>query len=123
MSAPLQLVFQGMDPSEAIASSVEHRFERLKRLAPQMVGCRVVIELAQKHQHQGRPVDVRIDLRLPGRELVVSRVADEDAYVALRDAFQDMRRQLEQVIQQQQARQLAHAHARNGTPVAREQEE
>jgi ribosome-associated translation inhibitor RaiA len=38
---------------------------------------------------------VRVDLRVPGREIVASREHHEDVYVALRDAFESAHRQLE----------------------------
>ncbi len=44
--------------------------------------------MPHKHKHQGRPYAVRVDVTLPGQELCVDRVQDEDVYVALRDAFE-----------------------------------
>ena len=38
-------------------------------------------------------------MTLPGRELAVSRVENEDAYVALRDAFDGMKRQVADAMQ------------------------
>lgn len=49
---------------------------------------------------QGRPYGARIDLTLPQAELVVNKIEDEDVYVALRDAFQAIRRQLEEIVDQ-----------------------
>jgi cold shock CspA family protein/ribosome-associated translation inhibitor RaiA len=66
------------------------------------MACRVSIDQEPRHQQQGRPFGVRIDLTLPGRELVVNRVEHEDVYVALRDAFDKMRRQLEDAVRQRQ---------------------
>jgi ribosome-associated translation inhibitor RaiA len=45
---------------------------------------------------------VRIDLKVPGKEIVVNRDHDEDIYVALRDAFDVARRQLEDHARRQQ---------------------
>jgi ribosome-associated translation inhibitor RaiA len=39
--------------------------------------------------------DVHIDMTVPGSEIVVNRVANEDVYVAVRDAFDAAKRQLE----------------------------
>ena len=54
-------------------------------------------------KHQGRQFGVRIDLTLPGHELVVNHVQHEDAHIALRDAFEKMKRQLEDVVRKRQA--------------------
>ena len=48
-----------------------------------------------RHKQQGRPFNVRIALHVPGGELVVNRDRHADVYVALRDAFDAGRRQLE----------------------------
>ena len=39
---------------------------------------------------------MRIDIRVPGGELVVNRDMNEDVYVALRDAFDAAKRQIEE---------------------------
>jgi hypothetical protein len=41
---------------------------------------------------------VRVHVTLPGHELTVDRVQHEDAYVALRDAFDGMRRRIEDQV-------------------------
>ncbi len=98
MKQPIQIQFQGMEASEAVETRARELAQRLDTYAPDLMSCRVAIDLEQKHQHQGRPYGVRIDLTLPGHELVVNRVQDEDVYVALRDAFDNLRRQLEEVV-------------------------
>lgn len=95
MKLPLQISFHGMEPSEALEAAAAKKAHKLAEFFADIMSCRVVIEQQQKHQHQGRPFAVRINLSLPGHELCVNRVQDEDAYVALRDAFDDMKRQLE----------------------------
>ncbi len=98
MKQTLQINFHGMERSDAVQDAVRRRAEKLDRFASDIVSCRVVVDLLQKHQQQGRPFGVRIDLTLPGHELVVDRVEREDVYVALRDAFDDMTRRLEDLV-------------------------
>ena len=64
------------------------------------MSCRVAVEAPHKHHHKGKLYHVRINITVPDKELVVSREPDqhhahEDVYVAIRDAFDAMRRQLE----------------------------
>jgi ribosome-associated translation inhibitor RaiA len=59
------------------------------------MSCRVVLELAGRHQHQGKEFVARIDLKVPGSEIVVTHQHAEDPLVALRDAFDALRRRLE----------------------------
>jgi ribosomal subunit interface protein len=98
MKLPVHIQFHGMSHSEAIAAHAREHANKLELFSPDIIACRVTVDLEQKHQQQGRPFDVRLDLTLPGHELVVNRVRHEDVYVALRDAFDNMRRQLEDVV-------------------------
>ncbi|MEX2481500.1 MAG: HPF/RaiA family ribosome-associated protein [Gammaproteobacteria bacterium] len=100
MQSALQIAFRGMEPSPAIEAKIRERVARLEPLCGDITSCRVVVENPHHHQHQGTLFHVRIDLRVPGAELVSSRSPDahhahEDAYVALRDAFDAIRRQIE----------------------------
>ena len=98
MKVPFNIQFHGMEPSDAVETSAREHVHKLEVFAPDIMTCRVHIDLEQKHKTQGRPYGVRIDLTLPGHELVVNKVQDEDVYVALRDAFDNMKRQLNEVV-------------------------
>jgi cold shock CspA family protein len=65
------------------------------------MSCRVVVEAPVRHHRKGGPYKVRIDLTVPGDELVINRQADEDLYVAIRDAFHAARRRLEDYARRQ----------------------
>jgi ribosome-associated translation inhibitor RaiA len=95
MKQPLDLRFLGMASSPAVEVAAREKAVKLERFRPDLMSCRVTIELLHKHKRQGKPYAVRIDITVPGHELSVDRVEDEDVYVALRDAFDDMRRQIE----------------------------
>jgi ribosome-associated translation inhibitor RaiA len=99
MQTPIKIRFQGTERSEAVEGRVRERVERLERLCDRVTNCRVVIETPHRHQHKGRIFEVRIQLDVPGREIVVDRdgrndPAHEDVYVALRDAFDAAERRL-----------------------------
>jgi ribosomal subunit interface protein len=95
----LTVTFRGMDPSEAIETLVRERAGRLERFRDQIVSCRVVVESPHRHHQHGRIFHVRVDVTTPGGELVVNRDhgddhSHEDAYVAVRDAFEALERRL-----------------------------
>ena len=117
MKLPLQIRFLGMEPSDAVESAVRKKAEKLDRLCQDIMSCVVSIEQTHKHQHQGRPFAVRIDVRVPDHELSVARVHDEDAYVAVRDAFDDMNRQLEDVVRRRRGQEKLHATPLHGEVV------
>jgi ribosomal subunit interface protein len=100
MQKPLEITFRHMDPSPALESVVRERAEKLEKFCNEIIGCRVVIESPHKHHHKGNLHHLRIDVTVPGDEIVVQRSPDEDhshedPYVVVRDAFDSMRRQLE----------------------------
>jgi ribosomal subunit interface protein len=111
MKQVVQITFHGMDRSDAIDAAVRTRVHHLERFCPDIMACRVVVDLLQKHHHQGRPIGMRIDLSLPGHELVVNRVERENAYIAVRDAFDDMTRQLEDTVRKRRGQVKQHPHA------------
>ncbi len=103
---PLQVVFRNMDHSPAVEARVREQAEKLERFYDRIMSCRVVVETHHRHHHKGNLYHVRIDLTVPGDELVVSREpadhhAHEDVYVAVRDAFDAMRRQLQDFARRQ----------------------
>jgi ribosomal subunit interface protein len=96
MQRPVQITFRDIAHSEAIESHVREKVAKLEEFYPQITGCHVTLEMPHKHKHQGKQCSVRIDVRVPGGELVVNRDKHEDMYVALRDAFDAAKRQLEE---------------------------
>ena len=95
MQRPVQITFRDIAHSEAIESHVREKVAKLEEFYPQITGCHVTLEMPHKHKHQGKQCSVRIDVRVPGGELVVNHDKHEDMYVALRDAFDAAKRQLE----------------------------
>lgn len=102
MKQPLEMRFIGMEPSEALEAAALRKVAKLDQFRQDIMTCRVTIELADKHRTQGRSFLVRVALTVPDHELSVDRVHDEDAYVALREAFDDMRRQLQDSVRRLQ---------------------
>ena len=64
--------------------------------------------MPKRNQHQGKLYNVRINLTLPGKELIVNRNAEEDLYVSIRDAFDDMARQVEEVMRMREGQIKSH---------------
>ncbi|MDP2783373.1 MAG: HPF/RaiA family ribosome-associated protein [Sulfurimicrobium sp.] len=95
MQRPLQIVFRNMPPSDAVETHIKEKVEKLELFYSHIIGCNATVEIAGKHQHQGNLFNVRLDITVPGSELVVNRDMHEDMYVALRDAFDAAKRQLE----------------------------
>lgn len=100
MQLPLQVTFRNVESSESIETAIREEAERLDHIFDRIMRCNVVVEASHKHHHQGNLYHVKINLTVPGKELVVSREpgehhAHEDLYVAIRDSFKAASRQLE----------------------------
>ena len=117
MQLPLQVTLRDISPSEAIEAYIRERAAKLEQFYDRIISCRVVVEAPVRHHRKGGPYKVRIDLTVPGDELVVDRQVDEDLYVAIRDAFHAARRRLEDYARRQRGVVKVHEaapHARVG---------
>lgn len=95
MQIPLQITIRDMEHSDALEAHIRDKAQKLDEFFDHIMSCRVVVETPHKHHHQGKQFNVRIDIGVPGNEIVVNRDHHEDVYVALRDAFDAAKRQLE----------------------------
>ena len=95
MQLPIQIVFRGVARSDAVESAIREKAEKLDQFSEHIMSCRVTVGMIQKHKHQGRLFNIRVDLTAPGTEIVVNRDRSEDVYVAIRDAFDHAKRRLE----------------------------
>ncbi len=95
MKIPLQITVLNVPRSAALEERVRKMAGKLEKFHSRIVSCRVGIEELRRHRSRGRLFHVRVDLRVPGRELVSNHRHDKDPYLALRDAFASLRRQLE----------------------------
>lgn len=95
MQIPLQITLRGIEHAEALEARIHEKASKLDEFFKHIISCRVVVELPHKHHQQGKQFTVRIDIGVPGGEIVVNRDYSEDVYVALRDAFDAAKRQLE----------------------------
>jgi ribosomal subunit interface protein len=122
MQLPLQVTFRNLERSPALEAEVRSHAERLDKFYDRIMSCRVVIEERHKHHRQGNHFHVSLDVTVPGGELVASREPDAhhryaDVHVAIRDAFDSMRRQLEDFARKHDQRLKVHAPPPHGRIV------
>lgn len=113
MQLPLQVTFRNMPPSEAIEADIREHAAKLDQFYDRIGSCRVMVEAPHRHHHQGNLYHVRIDLTVPGEELIVKRdppehQAHEDMYVAIRDAFDAAKRELQNYAERQRGETKTH---------------
>ncbi len=113
MQSPVQVSFRHMDAPLGVEERIREKAEALERFFPRITACRVVIERRHHRHRKGDLFHLRIDLALPGGELVVNREppehhAHEDILAVIRDAFDEARRQLEDYVRQARAATKTH---------------
>jgi cold shock CspA family protein len=113
-----------MPHSDAIEVMVREEAANLDRYYSHIIGCRVMIEVPHRHREEGEHHHVRINLTVPGGEIVVKReptlhsrqqdVQEDErtkdmeiershryAKVAIREAFDTVRRRLQDYARRQ----------------------
>ncbi|HVH26788.1 MAG TPA: HPF/RaiA family ribosome-associated protein [Vicinamibacterales bacterium] len=120
MIRPVQVTFRNMDPSAALEEAIRARAAWLETFYPALVGCHVTVDIPHRHRKHGWPLHVRIELSLPGEDVIVNHEpalhgtlgeaahkrdeldgAHKDALVTIHDAFDVARRRLEDAARRQ----------------------
>ena len=101
METEPKIVFENIDTSDAVRQRVAEEIAHLEQFHGRLTACRVVISAPEKHKHKGKLYQVRIHLAVPGRAEVAVRPStaghqwNQDPLVAIRNAFDAARRQLQ----------------------------
>ncbi len=114
MMLPVQITARHMSLSEAAETAIRDKAAKLDTFYDRIMSCRVLVEAPHRSQQHGMLYNVRIDLTVPGAELVVKREPNEDLYVAIRDAFNAARRQLQNHARKLRGEVKAHEEAPMG---------
>jgi len=99
MKLPLEITFRNVERTPEVEEKIRAKAAKLDRFYDRITGCRVVVEAPHKHQTKGNSYHIRIEVSVPGDELIVNRDPPnpdhEDLGVALRDAFAAAQRQVQ----------------------------
>lgn len=103
MQIPLQIAFRNMAHSDAIASQIRKRAAHLEKFYRRIMSCRIVVDQPHRHHIAGNHLLIRIDLKLPGKEIAINRDPPlhnqaRDFKVAIRDAFASAERAIQDYI-------------------------
>jgi cold shock CspA family protein/ribosome-associated translation inhibitor RaiA len=96
MQTPLQVAVRDVEDSEAAQELVRKCVEKLEVFYARITSCRVMIEVPQRFP-AGTPIvyNVRVDIRVPGEEIVIRRQAHPELHTAIQDAFDTAGRRLQ----------------------------
>lgn len=105
METPLHITAHDMVLPESVEAKIRKKAAKLERYYQRIISCQVTVGAPVRsahasHSQPGR-YHVSIDLTVPGAELAVTRQEHENLHVAIRDAFQAARRQLQEYARRQ----------------------
>jgi cold shock CspA family protein/ribosome-associated translation inhibitor RaiA len=97
--AMVEISFRHVDKTEAVEKLIRDKARKLDEISERLISCRVAVERPQQHQRAGNPYRVRIELGVPGKELLTIRESGrgdmhDPLPKVIRDAFNAARRQL-----------------------------
>jgi hypothetical protein len=136
MTIPLTITFHGMSPSAWIEKEIRGRVAKLGRYSRHVMSCRAVFDVPHRHHETGNRFSLRIDLRVTGDEIAVTRASNvhgsrqdmgarewakqfevesvrKDVRVVVRDAFEVARRRLQDYARKQRLEVKSHSRRRS----------
>ena len=100
---PLRITTRNTHVTDGLEEMIGQRLKRLETVAPRLVHCEVRLEGPHGRE---REVTARIDLHLPGAEIVATG-RDTRNGVAVRVAFDSVRRQLTGLVDRRHDHRIA----------------
>ena len=118
MRLPVQINWRNIAHSPMVETKIREEAAKLEEFYDRITSCRVAIEIPRRYQNGEYQFHIRIDLTVPGAEIVVNHeptlhsslrrteseehvkgqelsAPHKDVYVAIRDAFKTARRKLQ----------------------------
>jgi ribosomal subunit interface protein len=98
MQIPMEISTRDVTLSPAIEAELRKRSDKLERHYNRVTSCRIALERPTgNHHHDGGPYRVRVDVTVPGSEVVADKQSEE-LFIAIRDAFEAAERQVEEFV-------------------------
>jgi len=94
VAAQLQITVRDTRHSTVLESTIRRKLASLEKLQPRITAFHVTLEALNHHHRKGGQFCVKLHVKVPGAEILITRDHDRDIYIALRDACQAARRQL-----------------------------
>lgn len=130
MKLPTQIEFRSLDASPAVEELIRKASAKLETFFDRIIGCRVRVEIPHHHHRRGSLYLIKIELTVPGREIVVRhqpslynsvrvsgkafkhlevQTRHKDLCLAVNDAFRKAGRQLQDYVRRSRGQVKTHA--------------
>ncbi len=125
MQAPTEIAFRHYEPSDEARGEIDREVKRLEEFGPRITSCNVVVEGPSARRRQGGLFKVDLRIAMPERkEIVVSKThfhahEREHPLVAIREAFDEAIRQIEDAARETRGDVKEHAPPQSHGRVAK----
>jgi hypothetical protein len=113
---PIEIIFHDVEPDPVLERRLHEKAAALRRYYDRIERIRVVLDRPHRHRVEGNPYQLRLQIAVPGRDIIVGQgpspiagaaptrrvkageaaQARRDLQVAIRDTFAAARRQLQE---------------------------
>jgi len=100
MQVPLEISARQIELDARLEADLRRRSAKLERHYDRITSCRIAVERPSNHHQEGGPFRVRLDITVPGSELVAKKEGG-DLKAVIRDTFQAVERQVEELARRQ----------------------
>ncbi len=92
MQVEPEIAYRNVEATSALENHILRGIDRLERTHPRIIACRIMVEIPHPRRVRGNLYRVRVDVTVPGHEIVVNRDPParhtrEAARTAIREAF------------------------------------
>lgn len=88
MKLPVQITFRNTPSSPVVEEWICEEVDKLETFYEHPIGCRIAVEVPHRHHRRGSPYHIRIEIAIPGGEIVVNRAPNRVKY--LRESGESM---------------------------------
>ncbi len=115
MQTPVEIAFRHYEPSDEVRAEIAAQALRLEKFSSRITSCRVVVTGPQNRRRNGDVFEVELSIAMPNhRDIIVDRRHDDapertHVLVAIREAFDAARRQIEEAEREMRGEVKVHA--------------
>ncbi len=118
----LNINSRGFGLSEAIRNIIQYNAKKLEKVFPRIHACHYTVEIPHKHHQKGAKFAARIDMSVPGEEIVIKTAPENNLYSAIHSASESARERLVKYVAKKRGSVKAHSKSKLMPPRAEGQE-
>lgn len=106
MQIPLEVSFRNVDKTPHLETLIREKVSTLEKFCGNLTSCSIAVERPNSSVRIGNPYRVRIDITVPGHEIVVSKEQGQNEKsdpipAVIREAFEAAKKQLNKLMRVQ----------------------